>query len=147
MTAALIRCRVNDVGMARVQHDIADPRVFTDVEHAGPGAAAIPRTIQAAVSARRPERPLRGDIHDIGVARIDRDLADVLRLLQACPAPGFSAVFALVHTVAEPDAALRRVLTGAHPDHSRVARVDGYDTRRIGSGTIEDRTPGRSRIR
>ena len=44
-----------------------------------------------AIAAGRPQRPLRGDVHDVRVARIDLDVADVLGVGEADARPGRAA--------------------------------------------------------
>src|SRR5262249_33463134 len=52
VTTALIRRRVHDVGIPRIEHDVADSRVLADLEHGLPRAAAVRRLVQPAIAAR-----------------------------------------------------------------------------------------------
>src|SRR5207249_880735 len=83
LAVALVGRRIDDAGIERVELHVAGAGPVVDVEHLLPRLAAVARAIDAAVAARRPQRALRGHEHHVGVARIDRDLADVLRALQA----------------------------------------------------------------
>ena len=78
--AALVGRRVQHVGVARVEVDLADARVRATVEHGVPGPAAVGGLVQAAVAARRPQRSLGRHVDHVGVARVDADHADVLGL-------------------------------------------------------------------
>src|SRR5205807_1887611 len=70
--APLVRRRIDHVGVLRIEHDVADSRVVTDVKHALPLRAAVDRLVEAALAAGGPQRALRGDVDDVRVARIDQ---------------------------------------------------------------------------
>jgi hypothetical protein len=53
-TPALIRGRVDDVGVPRIEHDVADSRVVAHVQHALPFQAAVSRLVEAALAAGGP---------------------------------------------------------------------------------------------
>src|SRR5205814_4817 len=73
LAAALIRGRDDDVGIARIDHDVADASVLRNLQHLAPRLAAIGRLVESPIPAWRPERSLCGDIHGIVVLRIDDD--------------------------------------------------------------------------
>src|SRR5262249_28971850 len=110
--------------IARVEDDIGDAGVLAELQAPFPGLAAVGCLVEAAIAARRPERPLRGDIDHIGVVRIDKDLAGVFRLAQTHVLPRLPAVGALINTVTEANAAKRLVLAGAQPDNVRIVRIE-----------------------
>src|SRR5262249_55124394 len=95
-SAALIRRRDDDVGVARVEDDVADTGVLGDLQHLVPGLAAVGRLVEAAIAAGRPERSLCGDVHRIAILRIDDDAPDVFGGFQADVGPRSAAVLALV---------------------------------------------------
>src|SRR5262249_6728781 len=99
------------------------------------------RLEQAAVAAGAPQRPLGGDVDDVGVARVDQDFADVLGVLEADVLPGLAAVVGAVDAVAVGDAALAVVLPRTDPDDVRVLRVEGDVADRVGALVVEDRRP------
>src|SRR5262249_53755864 len=117
--AALVRRGEQHVGVTRVEDDVVDPRVLADVQNAIPALSAGGGLVQPAVAAGPPQRPLGGDVDGVAVARVDDDLADVLRLLQPDLLPAGAAVDRLVQPVAVADAALAVVLAGADPDGVR----------------------------
>ena len=140
--AALVGGGEQHVGVARIEDDVGDAGVLADGQHLLPGLAAVGGLVQAAVAARPPERSLGGDVDDVGVARVDDDLADVLGLLQAHVLPDLAAVVGAVDAVAVADAALAVVLAGADPDDVRVLRDRGRRADRIRAFVVEDRRPG-----
>ena len=73
-------------------------RHATDLRMAHP---AITGAEDSALIVRRVEMTDRGYEHDVGIFRIDRDLADVVRVLQPEIRPGLSRVGGLIHPVAE----------------------------------------------
>ena len=88
---ALVGRRQDGVGVGGVEPDLGDPGVVGDVEDPLPGGAAVDRAIEAAIAAGAPQRTLRRHPDNVGVARVDDDVADVLRLLEAHPGPRRSA--------------------------------------------------------
>ena len=68
-----------DVGIARVHDDVAAAGVIADLDEAArPRLAAVGGLIEAALAAALPERARRGDVDDVGIARVDLDAGDVL---------------------------------------------------------------------
>src|SRR5688572_7700747 len=121
----------------------AGPVVY--VEDSSPRRAAIRRFVQATLATLAPERTLRRDVHNVGVAGVDEDAADMFAFLEADVLPRATTVGRLVYAVAVGHDALRVVLTRADPDHVRVFRVDRDRARRKRSLAIKDgreRKPG-----
>src|SRR5262249_35931053 len=107
-----------------------------------PGAGAVNGLVEAAVAAGRPQRALGGDVDDVGVARVDDDLGDVLGLLEADVLPALATVVGAVQPVAVADAALAVVLAGADPDDLGAFRVEGEGADGVGALVVEDGGPG-----
>ena len=59
----------------------AGPVVY--VKHAAPGRAAVGRLVETTLTALAPERTLRRDVDDVGVARVNQDAADMFAFLEA----------------------------------------------------------------
>src|SRR5262245_27846578 len=110
MATPLVTRRDDHIRVSRVEHEVGHARVLADGEDALPGLAAVARLVQPTVPARPPEWALSGDVDDVGIARVDDDLPDVLRLFQAHVLPRLAAVVRAVNAVAVPDAALAVVL-------------------------------------
>src|SRR5262249_12278941 len=125
VAAALVGGGDQDVGVARVHDHVGDAGVLADVEDLLPELCAVGGLVEPAGAAGGPEGLLGGDVDDVGVARVDDDLADVLGGGQADVAPGLAAVVGAVDAVAVADAALAVVLAGADPDDLGVPRVEG----------------------
>ncbi len=142
----LVGAGVHQVRVAGVHVDLVDAGVLVDVQHPPPGRAAVGGLVQPAIPARAPQRPLRRHEHDIRVPRVDRDHADVLRLLEPELVPVLAAVAGAVHPVAEGHRTLRVVLTRPDPHDLRVARLHRQAADRIGPLPIEHRRPGRTRV-
>ena len=145
--APLVRRRVDDVGVLWIEDDVADAGVVADVQHLRPGRAGVGRLVEAALAARRPERPLCGDVDDVRVARVDEDLAEVLGFLQPHPLPRLAGVGRLVDAVAEVRAALAGVFTGPEPHHVRVLRIDDDAAERERAAAVENRREARAAVR
>src|SRR5579875_1171398 len=88
----------------------------------------------------------RSDVDDIGIARIDDDAADLLRIAQPDVPPSLAAVCGFVDTVARAERGANVRFTGAGVEHVRIRRrnfqrADGSD--RL---AIEDGLPGSAGI-
>jgi hypothetical protein len=146
VSASLVGRGVDGVGVVRIDYDVGDAGVLADVERALPRLAAVGRLEEAAVAARPPERPLRRDVDHVGVARINHDATDVLRLFQADVAPRLAAVLRLVDAVAVGDAALRVVLARPDPDDERVLLIHRDPADGVRALVVEDRAEGRPAV-
>src|SRR5262245_9369343 len=122
--AALPTRGVNDVRVRRIERDVGNAGVLAEAQDGLPGLAAVGGLVQSSIAARRPERPLRGDVNDFAVARVDRYAANVLGFIQADFAEAAPAVFRLVNAVAITDAALAVALPRSYPNHRRVFRIE-----------------------
>src|SRR5205823_1748508 len=98
--------------------------------------------VQTTVAARPPQRPLGGDEDDVGVARVEDDLADVFGSLQSDALPALAAVERLVHAVAVADGALAVLLAGTDPDRVGVFRIERDVADGIRPLIVEHRRPG-----
>ena len=94
------------------------PVVSSFAEHLAPRFAAIGGFENAALRVLGIRAAKRGDHYDIGVARIDPQVADVLGVFEADVLPGLAGVGGFVHAVAHVDGA-------AH--HADVAGADVDD--------------------
>src|SRR5262249_62116838 len=111
-----------------------------------PRLAAVGGLVESAIAPRSPERPLRRDVDRVRVPRINNDLADVLRVLQADVLPRPPAVDRLVHPVPVADAPLAVILTRPDPDDVRVLRIEDNTTDRVRAFVVENRRPGDARV-
>src|SRR5215475_5213316 len=146
MAAALPARRVNDVGIRRIERDVGDAGVFADAQDGLPRLGAVGGLVQAAITARGPQRPLRGDVDDLAVARVNHDAADMFGLFEADLAEAAAAVLGFVNPVAVADAALAVAFARPDPDHGRVFRIERDRADRIRPVIVEDRSPGGSRV-
>ncbi len=135
---ALPRGGDQHVGVARVHDHIGDAGPLVGLQDAGPGLPAVGGLVEPAVAAAVEHRPLGGHVHDVGVARVDQDLGDVLGIGEPHVAPGAAGVHGLVDAVAVGDRALRVVLARAHPDHVGVVRVDDHHAKGIRALAVHD---------
>ncbi len=126
----LVRRRINDLAVRRIDHQLVRAGVVVDLEHVLPGLASVGRLEHAAFAARAPQAAGGRNQHHVGVARIDGDAVDVLRRAKAHVRVGLAAVGRLVDAVA-PRGALPVVrLPGAYPDEVWIALGDGDVTDR-----------------
>ena len=142
MTPSLVRGGVDGVWIGGVEFDIRYPRVLVDLEYRSPGDTAVCGPVHAALATGGPQRPLGRYQHRIAVARIDENLADVLRCGEPHLLPGAASVEAPVYAAAPGHVAAADVLAGTDPDHVRVVRIDGDGADRVRRLVIEDRRPG-----
>ena len=147
MPAPLVGRGEDDVRVARVEHDVADARVLADRQDRTPGGPAVGRLVESALAALGKERPLRRHVHDVRVAGVDDDVADVLRGLEAHALPGLARVGRLVDAVAEMGASLAVVLARAEPEDVRILGVDGHAAEGEDAVVVEDRREGDAAIR
>ena len=138
--------REQHIGIARVELDVVGAGPVIDLEDAIPGFAAVGGLVDAAIAALSPERTLRSDVHDIGVARIDDDAADVFALFEAEVLPAAAAVNRLVDAIAIRDDALRVGFAGADPDRLGTLGVYGDGTDAERTLAVEYRCETRSTI-
>ena len=126
MTSALVRSRDDDVGVARIQHDVADTGVVGDLEHLLPCLAAVARLVEPAISAWCPKRALSRYVYDVAVLRAHDDASNVLRVLEPHVLPRPSAVVRLVDAISIGHGPLRIAFAGTRPHHVRVVRIESY---------------------
>ena len=143
----LVGGRVHDVGVDGVELDVGHAGVSVDGQDGLPAVAAIFRPVEPALTAGRPERAFGGDEHRVPVARVDQDLADVLRGCEAGLVPGAAAVAAHVHAVAPGHVAPAHILSRAHPHNVRIGRVDRDGADRVGRLIVKDGRPRYARVR
>ena len=117
---ALPRRGVQRVGIGRIHHQIDGARARTAIEHLRPRLAAVGRLEHAAHLVVRPLVAGRGDVHDVGIRRMDDDARDGLRVGQAHVLPGAAGIRGLVDTDARHRRAEDVRLAGADPDDVRI---------------------------
>src|SRR6185369_15001819 len=141
MTAALVRTRIKDVGIRWIHRDVRHAGVFANGEDGLPGFARVGGLIQAAISARPPERPFCGNVHNVAVARIDNDPANVFGFFQSKILPALATIFGAVDAIAVGNASLAVALAGSNPDYGRIVGIKRHPTDGIGTFAIKDRSP------
>src|SRR6185312_14898537 len=72
-SSTLVRGGVQKVGILDVEHDVADAGVRTDRQHRIPGGSAVSGLVESPLTAGRPQRALRRNVNDVGIARVDDD--------------------------------------------------------------------------
>ncbi len=104
--------RVEDAGVARVEGEVDRARLVAREEDLLPAAAAVPGAEDPALPVGSERVAERGDVHQVGVAGVDADLADVTAVGQPHVRPRLAAVGRLVDAVAvgdvDPDGRLPR---------------------------------------
>src|SRR5260370_37194668 len=141
MPAALVGSSNENVRATWIEDHIGDAGVVADIKNALPGFAAVGSFVKAPVASRTPQRSLASDINRVRIARVDDNLADVLRSFEANVFPTLSAVLRAVDAVAVSDAALTVVLAGADPDDAGILWVEANRTDGIRSFVVKDRRP------
>src|SRR5262249_50304157 len=144
VAAPLPTRRIYYVRVRRVERDVGDAGVLADAQDGLPRLAAVGGLVQAAITARRPERPLRGAANDFAGDRVIHLAADVLGFFEAALGEAPSTVLGFVYAVAIADAALAVAFACADPERRGVLRTERDRANRIRAVIVEDRRPGGS---
>ena len=137
-SAVLFGPGINHIGVTRFKAHIGYAGVFRNVEHFFPGFATICCFVQAAVTTRAPGRTFGSHIHHVGVARVDKDFANVLRIFQPHVFPSFSIIGGFPYTVSITQRPLIIIFAGAGPNHVVVIGVHSQAPHRIGAIMVEN---------
>ena len=116
----LVHRRVQDLGIARIDHQVGRARVLVQKENLLPCLAAVGRLEHPAFGVRSPQMSRGGDERDIGIARMNGDTTDVMRIGETDPFPRRAGVGRLVHAVAPRRALTIICLARPHPHDVRV---------------------------
>src|ERR1044072_3069328 len=109
-TIALPGCCDEHIRIARIELNVVGAGPLIAAEYFRPRLSAVGGLVDAAVTSLSPERTLRRDVDDIGVARVDENAPNVLRLFEPGVRPALASVDRLVDAVAVRDHTLRIVL-------------------------------------
>src|SRR5581483_592465 len=104
----------HDVRMMRVESKIDRPRITVTVQDSLPSLAAISCSKDSALLIGAKRMAERGDQHDLRVAGIHDDGADLPGVVQTHMLPGLARINRLVDAIAVGDVASRASLTGPH---------------------------------
>ena len=123
------RARIDLVGVRPIDRNRDGAGLLVDEEHLFPGLAAVLRSKDAALRAPAERIALRRRVNDVGILRIDLDLADLADVFEAGELPGLSRVGRLVDAAPEDHVRTDRFAAGSHVDdvRIRVGDVDGAD--------------------
>src|SRR5262249_19144531 len=88
----------------------------------------------------------RARVGEVGVARIDPDSRDAIGIFEPDVRPGFAAVVAAVHPVAERGVVARILFAGADIDDVGIRRGELDRADRDDVLVVEDRLPGRAAV-
>ena len=145
-TPRIPESRVDHARVRRIDHDFDRADVLILVEHFLPALAAVRRAEHAALGVRRVQMPDRRDEHDVRILRIDGDLADVLRVVEADVRPRLSGVGGLVHAVAVAHRVAQRRFAAADVHRVRRGRRDRDRADRRHGLRVEHRRPHAPRV-
>src|SRR5206468_1449237 len=140
-TTGIPQSGVDDVRVRRVDDDFDGAHISILEQHLLPRATTVARTEHAALLVRGIEMPDGGDEHHRRVARIDGDLSDVLRVLEADVCPRRARIGGLVHPIPEACRVAQRRFAAADVDGIWCRWSDRYRADRCNRLTVEDRTP------
>ena len=143
----LVSRGIHHVRVRRVELHVGDAGVLIDFQHLNPGRAAVGGFVEPTMTTRRPQRALRGNEHNVAVARVHENLADVFGSLESHLLPGSSTISAAVDAVTPPNVSPAHVLAGADPHDLRIRRIEGNVTDRVRGSIVEDRRPCDAGIR
>ena len=138
---------VNRLRIARIEGQIDRADVVALEEHLLPRGAAVTRSVDATVRVRAVHVAERRHEDDVGILRMDDDLPDLPRVVEAEVRPGPARVGRLVHSVAVRDLRPHVGFARAHVDDVRVRRGDRDGSDRGDGLRVEYRQPGAPRVR
>src|SRR6476660_7969032 len=142
MPATLIRGGIDRVLILRVNGDVSDASVLTNVQDIFPGLPAICCLEESAFATWSPQRTLRGYVNNVRVFWIDRDSADVFGCFKTNIFPRSPAVVGTIDTVAVRNTALTVVLSRANPHSRWILRIECDSANRIRTFVVKDWCPG-----
>ena len=140
--------REEDARIGRIDREVDRAGGVVEEEHLLPRLAAVGRAEDAALRVRSEGVAHRGDEHAVGVARVDDDVADLLRVVEAEMLPAVAAVGRAIHARAVGQIFAQLRFAGADLDHVRIGRRDGDRADRGDVGlAVGDVAPGLSAVR
>ena len=143
ITESLPRHGIKHVRVSRIHVHFIDTGVVATAQNLLPALSAIDGLVQAALAAGGPQRSLRCNKDNVGVARIDPDHADVLGVLKTHSGPGCAAIETLIYTVSVAYVSATDVLAGTDPNDVGLARVDRDAADGVGALGVEYGRPRR----
>ncbi len=130
-----------------VDDEVDRADAVVDVEHLLPRLAAVGRAEDAAFLVLREQVAHRGDVHHVGVRRMNDDARDVVGVGESHELPGRAGVGGLEDALARVRRARVRLIAGAHPDDVRIGGRDGDGAHGRGADAVGDRRPRRAGVR
>ena len=92
MPPALISGSVYGVRVLRIDHDIRNASVLTDVENVLPRLSSVRCFEKSPVAARSPKWSLRSDVNNVGVFWINCDASDVFGSFESDVSPRLATI-------------------------------------------------------
>ena len=92
LSACLPQCRVDDLGIVRIETDIDGPCLLIAIKHLRPGSASVGRAENTPFSVRAKSMAERRDQDDVRIVRVDYESADLARILETYMIPSLAAV-------------------------------------------------------
>src|SRR5437016_1782960 len=144
---AFPHCGEEDVGILRIENDVDAAGAVVEVENFLPGFAAVAGAEDAALVVRTVGMAESGYKSDIGIRRMDDDLADVARVFQPNVVPGLAAVVRTIDAIAERDVAANAGFAGTDINYIGIGIRDGDAADRGGGLLVEEGIPGNAAVR
>ncbi len=141
VTTPLVGGSVDDVGVPGVEDDVGDAGILRHVQDSLPGLPTVGGLVEASFPTAGPEGSLGCGIDHVGVARVDKDVPDVLGSLQPHAPKALPPIRALVDPVPVAGAPLGGVLAGADPYHVGMEGIHRHGADGIGAVVVEDGLP------
>src|SRR5207237_7211145 len=136
--------RIDDVRVRRVDAHVVAARVLVFVEHLLEGVSPVGGSENAALGVRTVRVAERRDEEAIGIARVDVNHRDHLRVAQPEMSPCPPRVGRLVDTVADGEIGPNDAGAGPDVDDVAIGGRDGNGANRSGRLIVEDRLPRRT---
>ena len=135
---------VESVGIGGIHDEIHNADTIVYVKDFFPAVSTVDGFEEASFFVERVEVTDRRNVHDIGVARVDQYLPDVVRVREPHVLPRFTGVNGLEHTGSRIGAAGHEHFTSGDPDDVRVRLRHSHVADRERRLLLEDRRPRRA---
>ncbi len=140
------RARKHNLRRSSANRQIGNSDLRSQIENPRPMRSSVERLKNTALIVGSIRVPQSAHIHDVRIARINHNSADVPRIFEANVRPGCAAVGGFVNAVAEGKRGANVTLAGSSINCLRVRRSHGQSPDRACGLPVENRRPDCTRV-